>query len=60
MHAWSNHSGKKGLDAVAACIDQLESDVHVVTPEEMVWRIRMAHDSEQTKEAIKRYAPKTP
>jgi hypothetical protein len=52
VHAWSNHDGKKGVDAAAACIDQLTPDVHVVTPEEMVWRIRMAHNPVKTKRQL--------
>lgn len=51
VHAWS----KFGLDelqateAIAACIDSLSTnEIHVVTPEEMIWRIRMEHNPEQT------------
>jgi len=54
VNAWSNHDGKKGVDAAAACIDQLESEVRVVTPEEMIWRIRMEHDRKQTESYIKK------
>lgn len=56
VHSWSNHDGKRGLDAVAACVDKLSADAQVVTPEEMIWRIRMDHNPEQTKKMIKHLA----
>jgi len=54
VHAWSNHEGKRGPDAVAACIDKLPEGLHVITPEEMVWRIRMAHNPKQTRSFIQK------
>ena len=55
-HAWSNHGTRKlkGMDAVAACIDQLSDDIRVVTPEEMIWRIRIAHNRKQTESSIEK------
>jgi len=50
VHAWSQHGDRKlkGTDAVADCVDILPKDIHVVTPEEMIWRIRMEHHPKQT------------
>ncbi len=50
VHAWSRHGEKeiRGTAAAAACVDHLDSEVHAVTPEEMIWRIRMEHHPEQT------------
>lgn len=41
------------LTAVKWCIDRLEPGIQVVCPEELIWRIRMLHNPEQTKAAIK-------
>ena len=56
VHAWSKHadpdSGKnrKGLDAVAHCIEQLDDNkIHLVSPEEMLWRLRYKRNPDETK-----------
>ncbi|MDR2039459.1 MAG: hypothetical protein LBQ60_16170 [Bacteroidales bacterium] len=60
VHAWSvfenpslpeNKAG--GLTAVKWCIDLLKEDIQVVSPEELLWRIRMDHDPVQTAEIIR-------
>ncbi len=58
-HAWSRFkqpdTGKEigGTEAMAACINALNpKEVNAVTPEEMIWRIRMAHNPRQTETYI--------
>lgn len=58
VHAWSKF-GKdgepatvRGADPVKWCTDKLDSSVHVVNIEELLWRIRMAHNAEQTRSVI--------
>lgn len=51
VHAWSRHinpeSGaeEQGLGPVGWCVDRIDAKtVRVVRPEELLWRLRMAHD----------------
>ena len=57
-HAWSKYEidGRKlsGLDAVKNLYDQLKADVRVMNIEELIWRLRMQHDPQQTKNEIDR------
>lgn len=59
VHAWSKFDGPSGpktlggINAVAECISGLDSSkVQVVTPEEMLWRIRYAHNPVETRKLI--------
>lgn len=45
--------GVRGYEPVAWCVERLPEDLRVVMPEELLWRIRMQHDKEQTLEAMK-------
>lgn len=45
--------GERGIAPVAWCVERLDPSVHVVTPEELVWRLRMQHDPEQTEQVLK-------
>jgi hypothetical protein len=48
------HGTEGGIMPVKWTIDRLDDDhVRTVTPEEMVWRLRMDHQPEQTKKVIK-------
>jgi hypothetical protein len=44
--------GERGVSPVAWTVARLDERVNVVTPEELVWRIRMAHRPEATRAAI--------
>jgi hypothetical protein len=41
--------GVRGYSPVTWCAERLPGNVRVVSPEEMIWRIRMKHDPGQTK-----------
>ncbi len=69
VHAWSsfkkNEDGEvvnanymepgseTGVTPIQWCVDRLDKSITVVSPEEMIWRIRMNHNPAQTKQAIK-------
>ena len=62
VHAWSNFKNPdnpeetaSGLDPVKWTLKRLDVDIHVVSPEELLWRIRMANDEKQTKKVISDY-----
>jgi hypothetical protein len=57
QEAASNHSGVRGYTPVTWCAERLPKGIRVVCPEELIWRIRMKHDAEQTREAIRRFHP---
>ena len=44
--------GKSVYSPALWCAERLPSDIHVVGPEEMAWRIRMAHNPAQTRKLI--------
>lgn len=46
------HGGVRGYNSALFCAQRLPADVRVVTPEEMVWRQRMAHDPAATKQLL--------
>jgi hypothetical protein len=43
-----------GLDAAAMCVDRLDDTVAVVTPEELLWRIRLTLKPRETLDALAR------
>jgi hypothetical protein len=43
------HGGVRGYSPVTWCAQRLPDNIRLVSPEEMVWRIRMAHNPVQTK-----------
>ena len=47
--------GFRGYSPVTWCAKRLPASVRVVSPEELVWRIRMKHDPAQTKELIRQF-----
>ena len=47
--------GKRGYAPVTWCAERLPSNIRTVGPEELIWRIRMKHDPEQTKKLIQEW-----
>lgn len=45
-------NGQRGVTPVKWCIEQIKPKTMVVSPEELIWRIRMDHNPAQTKRAI--------
>ncbi len=57
VHAWSKfaqegNTAVRGAEPVKWCADQLNPSIHVVNIEELLWRIRMEHNPEQTRAVI--------
>lgn len=46
--------GVRGLTPIKWCVDRLPENIRRISPEEMVWRVRMQHDPEQTKARLNR------
>lgn len=46
--------GLRGLTPIKWCIDRLPENIRRISPEEMVWRVRMRHNPEQTKAEMSR------
>lgn len=44
--------GVRGYTPVTWCAEGLPSNIRTVSPEELIWRIRMKHNAEQTKKQI--------
>ncbi len=47
--------GVRGYSPVTWCAERLPTSVRVVSPEELVWRIRMKHDPSQTEKLISQF-----
>lgn len=56
VHAWSSFTENgitaTGLTPVSWCVDKLNANVTVVSPEELLWRIRMKHYPDETQAFI--------
>jgi hypothetical protein len=53
VHAWSKFSDNNiGAGAVKLCADKLDKNIEIVNVEELIWRIRMKYQPEQTKKII--------
>jgi hypothetical protein len=48
--------GVRGYTPVVWCAERLPADIRVISPEEMVWRIRMKHNPAQTKALIQNWS----
>ena len=48
-------NGIRGYTPVVWCAERLSQSVHVVGPEELLWRIRMQHAPDQTKRLIQEF-----
>ena len=51
--AWKN-GGMRGCAPVMWCAKRLPKEIRVISPEEMIWRVRMKHNAELTKREIQR------
>lgn len=51
----ATEGGVRGYSPVTWCAVRLPASVRVVSPEELVWRIRMQHDPSQTKKLISQF-----
>ncbi|HEX4121341.1 MAG TPA: hypothetical protein VH619_12040 [Verrucomicrobiae bacterium] len=51
----AGEGGVRGYSPVTWCAERLPASIRVVSPEELVWRIRMKHDPSQTKKLISRF-----
>jgi hypothetical protein len=47
--------GVRGYAPVTWCAERLPAGIRVVSPDELVWRIRMQHDPVQTKQLIRQF-----
>jgi hypothetical protein len=47
--------GASGYTPVIWCAERLPASIRVVSPEELIWRIRMEHDPSQTKKLISQF-----
>jgi hypothetical protein len=48
--------GVRGYAPVKWCVDRLPPEVRVVSPEELLWRIRMEHNPAQTRRVLKNWS----
>ena len=46
--------GIRGFEPALWCSERLPPEVHTVTPEELVWRIRMDHDAATTRQLLQK------
>ena len=44
--------GRRGVEPVEWCVERLRPNVKAVTPEELLWRVRMAHHPDQTRRVL--------
>ncbi len=51
----ADQDGVRGYSPVTWCAERLPVAIRVVSPEELVWRIRMKHDPSQTKKLISQF-----
>ena len=59
VHAWSRFENplkpgnfSTGVEPISWCIDLLNEQITIVSPEELLWRMRWEHDKDQTMTAI--------
>ena len=52
VHAWSTFDGKRASDAAVMMADELEERFHIVSVQELIWRLRMAKRRDQTREYL--------
>ena len=51
----ATEGGVRGYSPVTWCAERLPANVRVVSPEELVWRIRMKHNPPQTEKLISQF-----
>ena len=47
--------GVRGYTPATSCAERLPANIRVISPEELIWRIRMQHDPAQTKRSIEQF-----
>ncbi len=59
VHAWSDFENPAnrnetagGVDPISWTIEQMNEEINIVSPDELLWRIRMKHNKEQTLDII--------
>ena len=62
VHAWSKFQNpidstevKCGVTPIKWCAERLSPSINVVSPEELLWRLRMEHNPVQTKKSIQEW-----
>jgi hypothetical protein len=48
--------GQRVYRPVTWCVERLPANIHTVAPEELIWRIRMEHNPEQTRKLIQSWS----
>ena len=48
----STHGGRRGYTPVTWCAARLPSNIRTVSPEELIWRIRMKNNAEETRKLL--------
>ena len=51
----AREGGVRGYSPVIWCAERLPAGIRVISPEELVWRVRMKHDPAQTKKLISQF-----
>jgi hypothetical protein len=51
----ADQDGVRGYSPVIWCAERLPASIRIVSPEELVWRIRMQHDPSQTKKLMNQF-----
>ena len=49
--------GERVYRPVTWCVERLPANIRTVGPEELIWRIRMKHNPEQTNKSIQEWLP---
>jgi hypothetical protein len=52
QHDAFRHGGVRGYSPAVWCAERLPDNFRVISPHELAWRLRMQHDSSQTKQLI--------
>lgn len=52
VHAWSTFNGKRAANAAQLMINELDSRFHIVSVQELIWRLRMQERGEQTRKIL--------
>ncbi len=52
VHAWSTFNGKRAANAAQLMMDGLDDRFHIVSVQELIWRLRMQERGEQTRKIL--------
>ena len=52
VHAWSIFNGKRAANAAQLMMDGLDDRFHIVSVQELIWRLRMQERGEQTRKIL--------